>query len=205
MAYPTNSPWSTAGYPNAPHMGSVPLPPPGSTTPQVTPCKLPYSAPHANHASIISLHPLLSYDPSGRMMFDIRQDLRLLCLRPPFTPDQYREQAVGPASTRMAITVPNAPYWQIDVSNPQGVTVWDVLTRLSQVLSTTVNTQEAAALAAGIQAASASFNARCGSDSRVRAQGMKRFDFLGMKFFFVGLTRARDGSDRWEAHFAPRI
>ncbi|EGO04131.1 hypothetical protein SERLA73DRAFT_175913 [Serpula lacrymans var. lacrymans S7.3] len=60
-----------------------------------------------------------------------------------------------------------------------------------------VNTLDNAARAAVVD----SFRTRSLGNQTEYMQGVKRVDFLGRKNLFAGLTRARDGQDRWDIHF----
>ncbi|KIJ59990.1 hypothetical protein HYDPIDRAFT_117902 [Hydnomerulius pinastri MD-312] len=94
--------------------------------------------------------------------------------------------------------MPEFPSWPIEVVNARGVTVSDVLVRIRDVLNRSVSPMETAV--SGI--ASEYFRARTRADPREFAQGVKRMDFLGPNVFFLGLSRAYDGQDRWDVHFS---
>lgn len=150
------------------------------------------------------LHPLLSRGPN--MMFNVTLDLAFVQLRPGCPPTRLWELAVQPNVSRMIITIPGLPAWTIEVVNPHGVTVNDVLLKIRETLNRGVSSHEMQMQPP--QAASAaidSFRARSRADQREHAQGVKRLDFLSPKIFFVGLTRARDGSDSWNIHFSQNV
>jgi hypothetical protein len=111
---------------------------------------------------------------------------------------------VDPASTLLVLSIPSLPLWStIEVRNDYGVRACDVLARIRDVLDRSVSPAEMGTMVS-ISAASEYFRARTLADPREFAQGVKRIDFLGPNVFFAGLSRSRDGQDRWEVHFVPR-
>ncbi|KAG1752958.1 hypothetical protein EDB19DRAFT_1627558 [Suillus lakei] len=140
-------------------------------------------------------------------MFNVTRDLACVQLRPDCPPTRLWEFAVQPKVSRMTITIPELPAWAIEVVNPHGITVNDVLLKIRETLNRGVTTQEMQMYrpSHAVSAAIDSFKARSRSDQREHAQGVKRFDFLGPKCFFAGLTRARDGSDTWYIHFSHSV
>ncbi|KAG1832484.1 hypothetical protein EV424DRAFT_1368930 [Suillus variegatus] len=163
---------------NAPHLHTVSLPHPNAHLHQPP---VPHQHPSATHSSMIVLHPLLSRG--------------------------IWEFALQPNVSRMTITIPELPAWIIEVVNPHGITVNDVLLKIRETLNQGVTSHEmqmhrpSHAVGAAIE----SFRARSRADQREHALGVKRFDFLGPKVFFVGLTRARDGSDSWNIHLSQNV
>ncbi|KAG2129820.1 uncharacterized protein EDB93DRAFT_1234339 [Suillus bovinus] len=187
---------------NAPHLHTVSLP-----HPNAHPHQPPMSYQHSSttHSSMIVLHPLLSRGPN--MMFNITLDLARVQLRPDCPPTRIWEFAVQPTVSRMTITIPEFPTWIIEVVNPHGITVNDVLLNIRETLNRSVTSHEMQMHGPSHAASVAidSFRARSRADPREHALGVKRFDFLGPKIFFVGLTRARDGSDSWNIHFSQNV
>ncbi|KAI9569790.1 hypothetical protein HD554DRAFT_2313172 [Boletus coccyginus] len=103
------------------------------------------------------------------------------------------------------IHVPSLPLWSpIEVRNNNGVSAYDVLARLRDVLNRSVSPIDMNAMVGISTVASEYFGARTHADPREFAQGVERIDFLGPNVFFAGLSRSRDGRDRWEVHFVPR-
>lgn len=156
------------------------------------------------HSSMMVLHPLLSRGPN--MMFNITLDLAFVQLRPGCPPTRLWELAVQPNVSRMSITISGLPAWTIEVVNPHGVTVNDVLLKIRETLNRGVSSHEMQMQPPhAASAAIDSFRARSRADQREHAQGVKRLDFLSPKIFFFGLTRARDGSDSWNIHFSQNV
>jgi len=91
----------------------------------------------------------------------------------------------------MSVTIPKLPAWTIEVTNPHGITVNDVLLKIREMLNRSVASHE--------------MQRPSHADPREHAQGVKGVDFLGPKVFFAGLTRARDGSDSWDLHFSQSV
>lgn len=140
-------------------------------------------------------------------MFNITLDLAYVQLRPDCPPNRVWEFAVQPTVSRMTIIIPELPAWIIEVVNPQGITVNDVLLKIRETLNRGVTSHEMQMHrpSHAVNAAIDSFRARSRADQREHALGVKRLDFLGPKVFFAGLTRARDGSDSWNIHFSLNV
>lgn len=103
----------------------------------------------------------------------------------------------------MTIAIFELPAWSIEVINPHGITVNDVLLKIRELLNRSVGSHEMRGPSHAV--AIDSFWARSRADPREHAQGVKRIDFLGPKIFFAGLSKARDGSDSWDLHFSKRV
>lgn len=116
-----------------------------------------------------------------------------------------QELAVQPPVSHMIITIPELPAWVIEVVNPRGITVNNVLAMIRETLNQSVASHEIQRSSRAVNAAIDSSRARSRADPREHTQGVKRVDFLGPKVFFTGLARARDGSDSWEIHFAQNV
>jgi hypothetical protein len=152
---------------------------------------------------ILSLNPLLSCMGAPPLYYDVTRDVRCIQLRPG-CPNLLQEPAVDPASTLLVLSIPSLPLWStIEVRNDYGVRACDVLARIRDVLDRSVSPAELGTMVS-ISAASEYFRARTLADPREFAQGVKRIDFLGPNVFFAGLSRSRNGQDRWEVHFVPR-
>ena len=153
---------------------------------------------------ILSLNPLLSWTSVPPLYYNVARDVQCIQLRPG-CPNLLQEPAVYPASTLLVLSIPSLPLWAtVEVRNNHGVRACDVLARIRDVLNRSVSPTEMGAMVSISAAASEYFRARTHADPREFAQGVKRIDFLGPNVFFAGLTRSRDGRDRWEVHFVPR-
>ncbi|KAH7908895.1 hypothetical protein BJ138DRAFT_1156591 [Hygrophoropsis aurantiaca] len=154
----------------------------------------------------MALHPLLCYDPTARLMFNVTRDTRYVQLRPECSPRMLQAPALTPPVPRLLITITGFPAWAIEVVNPRGVTVSDVLGRIFDTLNCPVSQQEITQYpAAMVTSAGHSFRARTQMVPQEYAQGVKRVDFIAPKVFFVGLTKCRSGHDRWEVHFSMNV
>jgi len=187
---------------NAPHLHTVSLPHPNAHLHQPP---VPYQHSSTTHSSMIVLHPLLSRGPN--IMFNITRDLACIQLRPDCPPNRIWEFAVQPTVSRMTIIISELPAWIIEVMNPHGITVNDVLHKIWETLNRGVASHEMQMHrpSHAVNAAVESFRARSRADQREHALGVKRLDFLGPRIFFVGLSIARDGSDSWNIHFSQNV
>lgn len=203
---------SPAPTPGAPHIHTVSLPHPNSTPhhhsshcmlPYISACvssdrsyagDMPsgYSTPH-----ILALNPLLSYAGRPPLYFNISQDIQHIRLLPGCSPALLQAHAINHFSTQLHIRFPGFPYWSVEVTNPRGVTVHDVLVRIRETLNRSVSPQEASVS----PLASEYFRARTHADPREYAQGVKRIDMLGQNVYFAGLSQSRDGPNHWDVHF----
>ncbi|KAH7920766.1 hypothetical protein BV22DRAFT_1073441 [Leucogyrophana mollusca] len=198
-----SSPRSPVPIPHAPHLRNVSLPHPNAAPRHPSYDYDDASASGPPSGSVVALHPLLSYDPNARMRFNVAQDLSYIQLRPGCSPRMLQELALSPSAPRLLITFPSIPAWPIEVANPRGVTVTDVLGRIRDVLNRPVTQHELVTqFPWAATSAAESFRARTRADPGEYAQGVKRLDIIGPNYFFVGLTRARDGQDRWDIHFS---
>ena len=126
--------------------------------------------------------------------------------RPCYSPSVMNEQALFPALNRMCITIPGIPVWVVDVRNPTTVTVSDVLGTLHAFFDASVDREEFLTFPPEIQRTSAdAFNLRISQNPAARSYGMKRLDLIYPNVYFVGLTRAVNGSLRWDIHLAPAV
>lgn len=159
--------------PGAPHMHTVSLPHPNSSPH--------YGSGHydipAGAPRILALNPLLSYSSMPPIYFNVLHDVRSIRLRNGCSPSSLQQPALNQPVMCICIRFADHPYWSIEVSNPRGVTVLDVLLKIREALQRGVSPQE--------------------------ATGVKRVDFLGPKVFFAGLSPSMDGQNRWDAHFVP--
>lgn len=186
--------------PNTPLLHPISLPHPNAASHQ---SPMSHQHPSTSHSSFIVLHSLLSYGPNLR--FNVTRDLAHVQLRPDCPPTMLQQLAVQPPVSHMIITVPELPAWIIEVVNPRGVTVNNVLAMICETLNQSVASHEMQRSSRAVNAAIDSFRGRSRADPREHAQGVKRVDFLGPKVFFAGLARARDGSDSWEIQFAQNV
>ncbi|KAI6130639.1 hypothetical protein EDD16DRAFT_1539867 [Pisolithus croceorrhizus] len=193
-------PWTASGspapmLPGAPPMNTVSLPHPNSS-PR-------YGSVHYDPPTgaprILALNPLLSYSGIPPIYFNVLQDVRSIRLRNGCSPSSLQQPALNRPVMCLCIRFAGYPFWSIEVSNPHGVTVLDVLLRIREALLRGVSPQEATVS----HTASEYFRARTRADPREYAQGVKRIDFLGPNVFFAGLSPSMDGQNRWDAHFVP--
>ncbi|KIO08708.1 hypothetical protein M404DRAFT_63127, partial [Pisolithus tinctorius Marx 270] len=146
---------------------------------------------------ILALNPLLSYSGIPPIYFNVLQDVRYIRLRNGCSPSSLLEPVLNRPVTCLCIRFAHYPCWSIEVSNPRGVTVTDVLVRIREALYRGVSPQEATVSST----ASEYFRARTRADPREYAQGVKRVDLLGPNVFFAGLSPSLDGQNRWDVHF----
>lgn len=158
--------------------------------------------PTSPQAIVPTLDSLLVYDPRGQIRCDVSLDATQIRLRPGVSLTCLDRQAMSPPTTRMIINIPGSNQsWSFEVTNPYGVTVRDVLSKLCDRMKRQVGHAELAAFSTSArEVATQSFQQR--SNTAAYGQGLVRFDFLGSNRFFIGLTRARDGSCNWDACFA---
>jgi len=90
--------------------------------------------------SLIVLHPLLSYGPNLR--FNVTRNIAEVQLRPGCSPAMLRELAVQPQVSHITMTIPGLPALTIEVTNPRGVTVNDVLVKIRETLNRNVSSHE---------------------------------------------------------------
>ena len=216
-SYPTSSP---GPMPSAPHLRTVSLPHPNSAPHHassssgcmsyptsfhmVVLTSLPDQTSSAGPSSIVSLNPILSWTGTPPLYYNITRDVQCIQLRPGCPPNLLQEPAVHPARTVLVLSIPSLPPWSmIEVRNEHGVSAYDVLARIRDVLNRSVSAAEMGAMVSISAVASEYFRVRTQTDPREFAQGVKRIDFLGPNVFFAGLSPSRDGQGRWEVHFVP--
>lgn len=84
--------------------------------------------------------------------------------------------------------------WTFPIENPR--TVADVLGQVHAWISDYCSKDDSRGIPPHItHAASAAMAARGGSH-------LRRYDFLGNGLYFAGLTRATDGTDRWDLYLS---
>ncbi|KAG2362295.1 hypothetical protein BDR07DRAFT_1057950 [Suillus spraguei] len=112
-------------------------------------------------------------------MFNITLDLACVQLRPDCPPTRIWEFAIQPKVSRMIITISELPAWTIEVVNPHGITVNDVLLKISETLNRGVTSHEMQMHrpSHAVNAAIDSFRARSRADQREHALGVKRWTF----------------------------
>lgn len=179
--------------PGAPRVNTVSLPHPNSS-PYYSPT---HYDPPTGAPGILALNPLLSYSGIPPIYFNVLQDVRYIRLRNGCSPSSLLEPVLNRPVTCLCIRFAHYPCWSIEVSNPRGVTVTDVLVRIREALYRGVSPQEATVSST----ASEYFRARTRADPREYAQGVKRVDLLGPNVFFAGLSPSLDGQNRWDVHF----
>lgn len=139
------------------------------------------------------VHPVLVARAQPSFYFDVTRpptDLRL-------TPQELNEPASHPPSSHITLVIPGL-IWNIEVSSPRTVTVNDIIRALYEKLQRPASNEEYSQHTPPVQQiASLAFAAR----KKMPGEGVKRFDFLGPKTRFAGLSRSQDGTDRWVVHF----
>ncbi|TDL20820.1 hypothetical protein BD410DRAFT_725144 [Rickenella mellea] len=162
----------------------------------------------------IALHAVLSFSPQsrqkGRTSPPLIWDLRL----PPSTARaaSHTHHIVPPYYLSQPATSPPTPYirivsgvfpfdWRIDVQNPYGVTVGDVLDGISRGLRRGVTQREWAQTSRTQKARVAdAFYARTlqsADPRREHSQGVRRVDWLLKHTTFVGLTPSPEMPYTW--------
>jgi hypothetical protein len=115
------------------------------------------------------------------------------------------ELASQPSITLVDLNFPAFPKWSLQVSNPMGVTVYDVLIKIYEMLHHRVGKDEFAAFPPQLQNnASSAFNFRVSRDPTEHVHGIKRIDVVYPNIFFVGLALAADGY-RWDVHLSTTV
>ncbi|KAF9461021.1 hypothetical protein BDZ94DRAFT_1310991 [Collybia nuda] len=184
--------------PYAPSVHSIPLP--HGSSPYFSDPSTPSSS-IRQVADGPSLHYLLDYDPTGCLIYDIR--LPPNHSRPKMAQRlNIQEAATSPAVQQMYIRIPGLP-WAIDVRNPQGVTLENVLSIMFATLQGVLAKEEFGILSSQLaNTASATFHARARVNPQAMSEGVKRVDCLGSKVLFLGITRAVDGTNTWNVRFS---
>lgn len=175
----------------------------------VTLLMLPLDSSHYQGSSgILSLNPLLSGSTGvPPMYYNVTRDVQCIQFQSG-SQNLLDAPAVHPPCPLLVLSISSLPLWStIEVRNPGGVTARDVLVRIRDVLNRGVSPAEMGtmvSISAAFASASEYFRARTHADPREFAQGVKRIDFLGPNVLFAGLSRSRDGQDRWVVHLVPR-
>ncbi|KAF8124523.1 hypothetical protein EV363DRAFT_703992 [Boletus edulis] len=177
-SYPTASP---GPMPGAPQLRTVSLPHPNSTPYPASSSSSHHPSSFESPSCVISVNPLLSWTGVPQLYYNVTRDVQCIQFKQGCTPNLLQQPAVHPARTFLVLSIPSLPPWStFEVRNERGVSAYDVLVRIRDVLNRSV------------------------SPAEMGAMGMKRIDFLGPNVFFAGLSMSRDGQDRWEVHFVPR-
>lgn len=150
-----------------------------------------------------TLHTLLTYSASGRVRCDVSRDVTEIRLHQNTSVHALNEPAVQPPTSRMIINtnILDCPRWTIEVMNPYGVTVRDVLAKICEAMKYPINNTEFNAFSASKRtSASTLYAQRSQGDQNTLSQGLYRCDFMGQHKFFVGL-QASPGSYSWDIYF----
>lgn len=147
------------------------------------------------------LHPLLVNSPQQPpVQCDVTRPPNEIGIVRNDRPFSLGEQAIYPSHQRLFVRYKT---WTIDVTNNSGVTVGDVLATICYTMQTPVTSYEFSQFNPDSQSkASQYFIARTAGNEAAYKQGVIRCDFVGRTRFFVGLVRARDGSDCWDLQLA---
>src|ERR1700733_12270310 len=85
------------------------------------------------------LHPILTYNSSSLITCNISLRVTQILLHSTYS---FNEPAVHPSTTRMILNIKGFPQWFIEVVNPYGVTVGDVLARICETMNCSVSNTE---------------------------------------------------------------
>jgi len=155
----------------------------------------------------LHLNPLISYRPRRTcitVIYDIRMEplphLGVHFLDRPANTLDYSQLATFPPVHRLTLWHPKLPWYiKVHASNPNGITVQDVLFRIYTQLWRPITQAEyytEELTPHDRELLSLAFAERCGGDLAEVLGGIRRVDFLGPEFGFIGLTRSRNGA--WE-------
>ena len=162
----------------------------------------------------VSMHGALSFAPQERQHYrvqhDIIWDIRTSPNHARHASDYHhlsttirRALATRPALPVLHITCGVFPLhdWDIEVVNPTGVTVDDVLAQLYHTMRKRITNKEWARLSRQQQsyiAETFSLRTKSSSDPRYEhSQGVRRVDWLMSNTLFVGLTPSTDKPYTW--------
>ncbi|TDL22711.1 hypothetical protein BD410DRAFT_722311 [Rickenella mellea] len=169
---------------------------------------------HGHSQVLTALHALLSFSPTSQQNSRTLPPLIWDLKHPPATarpasdprhhvsPRLFAQHATSPPTQFFRITSGLFPYsWHIDIQNPHGVTVGDVLEGIFKFLRRGVDKYEFANASRTQSARVAeSFYARVqrSHDPRYeQSQGVRRIDWLLKHTMFVGLTPSLDAPHTW--------
>jgi len=142
------------------------------------------------------LHPLLTYNPAPMLKFNVSMPTSHIVLRPDCSPGALSEPATNPPVQRLELTV-SGIMWTIEAVNPHGVTVSDVFNAIFANLNLRITHQEYVRHNPRAQhEATIAFMDR-GTGGRSPTDGLRRIDFVGQHFMFLGLSQTNDGTRRW--------
>lgn len=155
------------------------------------------------------LHPLLSYhsrQPTA-LVCDLRirpgpeSGMQIKALgRPANALDLYQLATSPPTYRPILIWHPKLPWkLRIEPANPIGITIQDVLTGVYEQLRIPITQDDyytVGLVSEDRELISGVFHERCSGAAGEVLGGVRRVDFLGQEFCFVGLSRSRNGT--WE-------
>ncbi|KDR79715.1 hypothetical protein GALMADRAFT_243782 [Galerina marginata CBS 339.88] len=155
-----------------------------------------------------AIHPLLTYDPANPpIYYDTRTepfdeaDVEFLNLRRPPNPIDFAQLALQPTCAFMRVYHPRFP-WYIDIhqSQPNGVTVGDVLSQINAQLHAPIHGRHFWNEELGEPERTAitlAFQERVREDkARLIPRGILQVDYFGKRVVFEGLARGAKGM--WE-------
>ncbi|KAF9652779.1 hypothetical protein BDM02DRAFT_3108905 [Thelephora ganbajun] len=203
-------------------MGTVSLPPSEPGTPSyytnglATPPESPANASRRTHSTPV-LHTILAYNPTPCIYFNVTRPTRELVVGPNYTNFKtatLEESAFQTPVPYVTLFVPDLGAEILVGGAPSGamahghsshpVTVSNVLNTLGLWLSQVVTREECKALPPPVMATATQY-LQARTKGYPGSDGMRRFDLLCGRIFFVGLTRTNDGSNRWIVHLSSRV
>ena len=163
------------------------------------------------------LHPILGYNPAPCIYFNVTRPTRELVVRSGYTnfnAATLEESAFQTPVPYVTLFVPDLGA-EIQVGGaPSGamayghssypVTVSNIINTLGLWLSQVATREECKAIPPSTMATAAQY-LQARTQGYPGSDGMRRFDLLCGRIFFVGLSRANDGSNRWIVHLSPRV
>lgn len=146
------------------------------------------SVPGSNVPAPPLLHPLLQV--SSQLTYDIRNP-----------PGPIAGLAFQPSLTRARISVLGHPGWIIEVKNPNGITVQDILNTLYFHFQLPIHHAAYSALPAEtVYNSEDHFRRRVGGNRADYIAGIKRLDCLCFQFRFIGLSPSTTIPGIWNLH-----
>lgn len=141
------------------------------------------------------LHPILTYNSSSLITCNISQRVTQIQLHSTYS---FNEPAVQshPSTSRMILNIKGFPQWFIEVVNPYGVTVGDVLARICETMNYSVSNTEFNTFGNGMRTLASNSFAQRQNDQNALTQGVQRSDCMERKLF-VGL-QASVNSYSWD-------
>ena len=154
----------------------------------------------------LTAHPLLAYRPRrpSALFCDLRtrpgpeSELLIRALGRPANELDFFQLATSPPTQRLLIWHRKLP-WKIKIecNSIMGITIQDVLAEIYEQLRYPIAHDDfytVGLISEDRELISEVFHERCNGDPNEILGGVRRIDFLGKEFCFVGLTRSRNGT-----------